>query len=201
MNNIIKNIELPDIEFEGKIIKAKNGYYKCPFRCDSHSGYPAKKWKTEKGFRQHMEKCTGKPSYFNKKVEENKIRTKKIEELKKLCIESGKIPYKIGDTINYYGYYVTKPTHVQKFNRMVRVRYEEERSYYAETTTVNHIDFEIPFYFLDNKNIDDIINNYMVINHKIKLHQIFQTLKEATDIKNIEAKKYKDDCEHAAMCR
>jgi hypothetical protein len=196
-----ENIILPDIEFEGKIVKAKNGYYKCPYHCSSGSGYPTPKWKTEKGFRQHMKKCTGKPSYFNKRIEENKIKNEKIIELKKKCIDSGKIPYKIGDTINYYGYHVTKPTHVQKFNRMVRVRYEEERSYYAETTTVNHIDFEIPFYHLDNINIDDIIKNYMVINHKIHLHQIFQTLQETIDIKNQEAKRYKEDCDHASMCR
>lgn len=197
----IENNILPDIEFEGKTVKAKSGYYKCPYHCSSGTGYPTPKWKTEKGFRQHMEKCTGKPSYVKKRYDDNNERNKKIENLKQQCIDSGKIPYKIGDTINYYGYYITKPTHVQKFNRMVRVRYEEERSYYAETTTVNYIDFEIPYYNIDNITIDYIIENYMVINHKIRLNNIFSTLKEATEKKEQEAKRYKEDCEHAAMCR
>ena len=57
---------LPEIEFEGKTVKPnRNGFYKCPFNChDDRFGAP--KWKTEKGFRQHMEKCKGKPSFKNR---------------------------------------------------------------------------------------------------------------------------------------
>jgi len=41
----------PEIDFEGKKVVCKNGYYKCPFNC-SDNRYPARKWKTEAGFRK-----------------------------------------------------------------------------------------------------------------------------------------------------
>ena len=61
------------IEFDGKIVKPnKSGFYKCPFNCGDPR-YTKPKWKTEKGFRQHMVKCSKRPSFISSKMEKEKM--------------------------------------------------------------------------------------------------------------------------------
>lgn len=48
------------IEFCGITIKPSRGSYRCPFGCGDPR-YPPQKWKTEKGFRAHLEKCPKRP--------------------------------------------------------------------------------------------------------------------------------------------
>ena len=54
-------IALPTIDFEGVSVKPSRGVYRCPFGCGDPR-YPVPKWKTEKGFRAHMEQCWRRPS-------------------------------------------------------------------------------------------------------------------------------------------
>jgi len=191
---------LPNIDFEGKVVKPNSGYYRCPYKCHS-SGYPAPKWKTEKGFRSHMEKCPNSPSKYMASIYKLKEATNKMEELKKTCLDSGLIPYKIGDKICYHSYHITKPTHEKRWNRMVRVRYEEERRYYAKEEVIVSIDFEIPRYAITESSVEDTIKNYMVINRKVRLSDICGTMSEANEIARQNQLSYNKSCDDAAMCR
>lgn len=110
-----------------EIKKTKSGEYMCS-ACKSapRVGMYARKWKwkTEKGFLGH--RC------FNDEKEYAEKRRKELEEQKQkdLALWSTKAIYTIGSEVFYCGYYVTKPTHEPRFNRMVKVRYEEERNYF-----------------------------------------------------------------------
>ena len=114
--------------------------------------------------------------------------------------------YSSGDTVIVSTYVVTKPTHEQRFNRMVRVRYEEERRY-----TV--------FDWIIDKAIEPTINDlwrmgvciekneqypikYLTKNYKTITHSdIFQDRKSANDDCENKGKTYKDACDFASMCR
>jgi len=180
----MKNTNLPEIEFEGKIVKpTKTGIYRCPFNCQ-RSGYPALKWKTEKGFMQHMEKCTGKPSY-KKEVD---IRVSENIEKSKKLIDEFLINHPIESSIFISTYYVTKPTHVQKFNRMVRVRYEEERRYYAAEITINSL-----------QPVNGYYPNFLInFGYDYRKIQIFDTLKEAEKHAYDNQKLYDKSCEESS---
>lgn len=66
-----------EIIFENVTIKpSKLGYYKYPFKCHD-SRYPQPKWKTEKGFMKHLEKCNMKPSTVLKHDLEKHIKWRK----------------------------------------------------------------------------------------------------------------------------
>lgn len=178
---------LPEIEFEGKMVKPyRNGYYYCPFKCHDGS-FGAPKWKTEKGFRQHMEKCTGKPSYKNK-VDQKTLDN--IEASKKV-IDSFLIDHPIGSKLIISAYRVTKPTHVQKFNRMVRVRYEEERRYFATEITINSLTPNSGY------------NPSFLINHTYWKGdiKIFSSLKDAEVDASEHQKSYDKSCAEASSYR
>jgi hypothetical protein len=119
---------LPNIDFEGKLVVAKNGKYRCPHNCHTGS-YPAPAWRTEKGFRQHMERCPASPSGRARKAVLTALNAEQAglrgEE------EMAARGLRIGDEIFYTGYTVTGPTHVQRGDRRVRVRYEELRTYFG----------------------------------------------------------------------
>lgn len=190
---------LPDIEFERKLVVSKHGKYTCPFGC--RSSYGLLSWKTEKGYKGHMDKCCNKPSY----VEAKRSLQLDIEAynniLKEECAISGLLPYSIGDHVYYFGYLVTKPTHVNRFNRMVRVRYDEERSYYSKCEIVKSVDFDIPMHYKCNKSIEKIIQDHIVINGHIRMSNVCSDLAEAQQ-KALECKlAYENACEFAARCR
>lgn len=190
---------LPDIDFEGKLVKSNRGYYKCPYGCHN-SGYPMPKWKTEKGFRGHMAKCKNSPSNVKANMLKMKEKNESRNRLVQACLDSGLIPYKIGDKIYYHSYHVTKPTHQQKWNRMVRVRYEEERRYYHQEDTIRTIDIQIPYYNSE-ESVEYLIKNYLVINGRVRLSDICTTLNEAKDIAISQQIAYDKSCEDAARCR
>lgn len=178
---------LPEIEFEGKIVKqSRNGFYRCPFNCHNGS-FGAPKWKTEKGFRQHMEKCTGKPSFKNK-VDQKTLDN--IEASNKL-IDSFLIDHPIGTKLIISTYRVTKPTHKQRFNRMVKVRYEEERRYFDTEITINSL---IP---------NSGYNPSFLINHTYWKGdiKIFDSLKAAEFDASERQKGYDKSCAEAASYR
>ena len=200
-------MELNSIEFEGKIVKPnKNGLYYCPY-CKSTTGYSRPKWKTEKGFKGHMAKCMSKPSVVDQiknKQNENQV------EFDKMKIEVlSNLEYKIGDKIVYIREIIIKPTHEQRFNRMVRVRYEAVKRWEAYEGVISNIE-AIQYNNNNNNNIlppslEYLKNNNVIISvgyHSMRISGIFNgTLKEAEEKAKEETKLYKEACDFASMCR
>lgn len=191
--------ELKSIDFEGKLVTPKNGGYRCPYKCHS-AGYPAPKWKTEKGFIRHMETCKARPSLVKINSLKRVNDQLKLAELKQKCLESSLVTFKIGDVIHYVGYYVTKPTHVQRFNKMVRVRYEEERRYYSKSDIITSIDFNINEYHI-NLDVEYIIKRFLIINGSVYPFDIKESIEDAKKCAAESQKAYDDACEHAYRCR
>lgn len=172
-----------EIEFEGKIVKpSSNGYYKCPFKC-GNSGYPQPKWKTEKGFRQHMINCPKKPSYLLEKKRKEDERKIEYENRKEEALKNCK--YKIGDKIFYWYEVITKPTHEQRGNRMVHVRYEAEKMFGATETEIKTINYDHAIYF----------------NNGIRVNEICETLKDAEEMALKARKAYDEHCKFSQLCR
>lgn len=186
--------ELPNIDFDGKIVKPNSqGYYKCPYGCGVGSGYPLPKWKTEKGFRQHMEKCSNRPSYVKSKIEKHTNDLELLEKMKTELIPT--LPYKIGQKIIYVKEIIVKPTHVQRGNRMVHVRYEEEKRFEAREEELISIDVK---YF---GSVPSDIYHYILLNRNISPTSLCSTMEEAK-IKAIEQQKsYNEYCDFASRCR
>jgi len=112
-------------------------FFYCPHKCGDPR-FPRPKWKTENGYNNHLKKCPNRPEEIARL---ESIRLKREEEMKRkseIMLES--FPYEIGDEIILVSYRITKPTHEQRFTRMVRVRYEEERRYFSEKTTVKTVE-------------------------------------------------------------
>lgn len=134
-----------DIEFEGKIVSPRAGIYRCPYcKGNNDPRYPAKTWKTEKGFRSHMESCHKKPSAVAKRdaaAEQKRIADEEKAEAQAIMDANAKetSPVKIGETVHVCDYYVSKPCYEQRGSRMVKVRYEEERVYYGRSFQVQDI--------------------------------------------------------------
>ena len=114
--------------------------------------------------------------------------------------------YNSGDSVIVSTYIVTKPTHEQRFNRMVRVRYEEERKYDVFDWVIDKV---------IEPTINDLyrINNCIELNQKYPIHYLtknFKTISElnifndrikANDDSTNEGKQYKDACDFASRCR
>uniref|UniRef100_A0A6M3LDM6 Uncharacterized protein n=1 Tax=viral metagenome TaxID=1070528 RepID=A0A6M3LDM6_9ZZZZ len=126
------------IEFEGKTVIPKNGIYRCPFHCGAN-GYPQPIWKTETGFRRHMPKCPKRPSLLEamRRDENAKIKADECRRDNDLS----KVTQNIGDTIHFVRTITVKPTHEQRGNRMVRVRYEPQLRYESGTTRIESINW------------------------------------------------------------
>jgi hypothetical protein len=124
---------LPEIEFEGKLVAAKNGKYRCPFNCHAHA-HPAPTWRTESGFRAHMERCTRSPSAELRREQEMAMRADVAEQNCETAV--AKLGLNVGDEVFFTGYQVTGPTHELRRGRRVRVRYEELRSYFGSSVRI-----------------------------------------------------------------
>lgn len=121
-------LTLPEIEFDGKIVKPTGGKYKCPYRCQA-KGYPVPSWKTVKGIKNHLMTCLCSPAAIARKASNEASMAEQARI--KGEVEAARLGLKIGDEIFYVTHTVTAPTHVQRFGRLVRVRYEELRNYYG----------------------------------------------------------------------
>jgi hypothetical protein len=141
---------LPNIVFDGVEIIAKNGRYYCPFNC-SDVRYPTKSWKTEKGFRTHLEGCQKSPSAIKKHMEIKRLRDAKKLADAELGLATAE--YKVGDVIWYVREYIRHPMYEQRGLRSVKVRYEEVRGYSPEVTTINSVAW---------KNGTVVYNNHIV---------------------------------------
>ena len=166
------------IEFEGKTVKPnKNGEYKCPFNC-GHTGYPVRKWKTEKGFRRHMNNCSQRPSLLRKRKETNdSLKIKALSEVTK----------NVGQVIFYIHEIIVKPTHIQRGNRMQRIRYEAVKKFAARTDTI--------------KTINYYQGQGIYFNDGIRETDICETMENAETLASIKQKQYDDHCRFSEMCR
>lgn len=175
-------LDLPEIAFEGKAAKPKAGTYTCPFGCGP-KGYPKSKWRTEKGFRKHMESCGNSPS-ATVRASERESAQQAEREIKKVAAQTG-FGKTIGDPIFYVQMRVTAPTHAQKFGRMVRVRYEELREYEPRSGMIESFGYDHSLY----------------INHGIRPADLCESMEAA----RVEATKrraaYQEHLDFSAMCR
>jgi hypothetical protein len=150
------------IDFEGTIVKPnKSGVYKCPFHCGDPR-YSLPKWKTEKGFRQHMEKCPKRPFHVNSIKEKETVIKELFDKMKEELIPT--LPYTIGQKLIYVKEIILKPTHVQRGNRMVKVRYEAVKDFQAREEELKTID--VRWLGFVPKNLEDM-KHYILLNNHI----------------------------------
>lgn len=189
------NKELPVIEFDGKQVKpSKHGVYKCPFKCGNPS-YSEPTWKTEKGFRQHMVKCHKRPSYLKDKQDKEAAEIAAFEPIKTEILAS--IDIKLGDKIAVVKEWIIKPTHEQRFNRMVRVRYDTVKRFEGMEIVVNKIDVRPST--LPNK--DWIKSQCLYINDEFRLMDVWPSLEKAKEQASEQQKAYDEACKFASDCR
>lgn len=188
------------IEFEGiKIKPTKSGYYKCPFGCHTNSSYPQPKWKTEKGFRKHLECCFMKPSEVEKRdIEKKKKDNEQLERnniLETLIPEFlEKIEYKIGDEISYVQKVIVKDTHEWKGDRHIRVRYEPILRYDAINTTIRSIHFRESDIIPTIENIRNLVyfnfSSDIRLSIIVKKHEAQKIAKDNTE----KDEQYRNEC-------
>lgn len=169
-----------------------NNNFRCPYRCHDKN-YPAPKWKTEKGYLKHLETCIKNPDNIKKKKEEFNIVLEKFNEIKNDFLLN--FPYKIGQKIYYVREYIIKPTHVQRGNRQVRVRYEAEKRFEANESIINSIDVNF------NGVIPKDISSNVIINGFVKLNMICDNMNAAIEKAKLDNDSYKEYCNFASFCR
>ena len=173
---------LPEIDFDGKLVTPKNGKYKCPFRCHP-SGYPAPTWKTEKGFRRHMESCSCSPSATQRKA--TLAAQQRQDCAQQAAAAAASLGLAVGDEVFYTSYHVIAPTHVQRGTRRVRVRYEELRSYYGAAARIESFGWV----------------GSLVLNGSIPVGSLCETLAAAKEKAGQAQKNYQDHLDFSAAVR
>lgn len=176
-------IDFPEIEFMGKKIKPKGGAYRCPYACGD-SRYPQPKYKTEKGFIKHLNSCRLNPELVkkreNEKLEQAKIMEEKINNIISKCNR------KIGDKIFYVQEIITRPTHENRFGRMVRVRYEAEKIFRARESIIETIGSD---------------GFSLVYNSEIRESEIKPTFADAQECADKNKKSYDEHVKFSQDCR
>ena len=176
-----------------KIAPLKNGFRR-PYQ-----------WKTETGFNNHKcytvtqekrdkTRAANKDLVAQKRAEAAQAaeerRRIEYEAAMKVRVETAK--HRPGDFVYAVFYRVTKGTHEQRYNRLVRVRYEEERSYQACEMVITEI----------------TLHGYLACpkgmtfpSQKISDADIFPSMPEAVTAFQKRAAQYKEHCERADFCR
>jgi hypothetical protein len=130
---------MDSIEFDGKVVEPKHGVYKCPYSCHD-SRYPKPKWKTLKGFTNHMKKCKCSKDVIEKNRQldiAKKVKSDAIGEVALL-----ECPLCVGDSVWYVYRSVVKPMYEWKFGRQVKVRYEEILEFSARQMMIEDIGWD-----------------------------------------------------------
>ena len=175
--------ELPEIDFEGTAVIPKRGVYRCPYNC-SDPRYPEKKWKTERGFRNHMKSCPKCPSAVDKRQKIETARLEVFEAKKELALLQESV--NIGDTIWFVYDRIVKPTHEWRGNREVRVRYEAVHSYSPRREGVKTIDYD---------------NNGIVFNGYIRKSWLAASENVANGRAECLTRQHAESLEFASRCR
>lgn len=145
------------------------------------------KWKTERGFNNHS--CY---KDILIKQEKEKVRNEEQQKINKTIYKKALLkfieesPYKIGDVIHFVGYTVTRPTHEMRGSRMVKVRYEEGRSYWNSSGIITEV--RVNEYIVDNR-ISVLSNN------------VCENKDEAYNEARRRDASYKEHCEFSSRCR
>lgn len=170
------------------------------------------KLKTQKGYERHVARHSEKVSKKaeNERLLEIERREREDQFRKKVELLKGEglfnPIYKQGDKVILSTYRVTKPTHEKRWNRMVRMRYEEERHYYAQEFTVHgHLEPEMQNSYQVERCIRE--NEQYSVEYTTKCHRWFSKRNVFADMKSAieDARKnddeYKKACDFASMCR
>jgi hypothetical protein len=182
--------------------------HKCRWNCK----ICGTKLTTQKGYNRHLDNHSNVDTKIKEKAlkQAEEAKRKEVEFFEKYQIlkELNLFTplFNSGDNVIISTYVVTKPTHEQRFNRMVRVRYEEERRYSV-------------FDWVIEKAIEPTINDLYRINHCIEKKEqypiryltknnkvispldIYQDRDKANEDSVNKNKSYKEACEFASMCR
>lgn len=169
------------------------------------------KLKTATGYERHVKRHETKSDERKRLEQLSSQYEDNVNKLIKKMKDSGLfVPkYKPEDKVILSTYRVTKPTHEQRGNRIVHVRYEEERYYYADTFTVTGVNEPKPhgvntLYLVEKtiKNKEPYPITYTT-DRGVKFFEseVFQTIEDAeADVKQ-KQEAYKKSCEQAAMYR
>lgn len=164
------------VNFEGLEIKAwKDGKYRCPFGCH-RSDYPRPKWGTLKGFLKHLKSCPKTPSAVERRNMSSSDSKARYEAMKAEILAD--FPHKIGDILHCVKEIIVKPTHVQRGNRMVKVRHEAEKKFEAYTFELKSIDF-IGEGITDDITKDYVLHNRLLLNRSFAIRQLCKSKGEA----------------------
>jgi hypothetical protein len=145
-----------------------------------------------------MEKCPNKPSAIaaeNAKRLEDKERAAKIatedERIRLEFIESGKCKRSIGDHIYVVDEVITKPKYEERFGRMVKSRYYDEKYYRAFHRTIKSIDIRI------SRNFKKKPFAYAIYNKKYSEADLYQSKQEAEEAASEKTRSYKESVKEA----
>jgi len=163
---------------------------------------------TLNGYERHMKRHEEGDAKAEKErllaIERQNQFRKMVELLKESGLFNPK--YKAGDKVILSTYRVTKPTHEKRWNRMVRVRYEEERYYYAQEFTVHgNLEPEMRNSYHVERCIRE--NEQYPVEYVTECHRwfndgsVFQDMRSAKADADEKGKDYKKACDFAAMCR
>lgn len=188
--------ELPIIEFEGKRVDpGKKGVYRCPFNC-GRLDYAQPTWKTEKGFRSHMETCSKRPSLLQRQKENEELERSHFETIKNEVLAT--LEYEIGQKVAVVKEVVVKPTHEWRGTRLVHVRYEAVKRFEALEIEIKSFDFTTSTYF---RTAQHVKQNCLFINNDYRLSAICQSIEHAQERAKQMQKSYDDNCAFASACR
>lgn len=166
---------------------------------------------TKAGYERHVKRHEGEverkaAEKRQREMEEQNRRDQFAKDLELLKERGLFTPiYKPGDKVILSTYHVTKPTHEWRFTRWVRVRYEEERRYYAREFTIREV--VIPTieraYIVRgclNNNVQYPVV-YMTDTGVTFVEAVFDNLKDAERDAAERQKAYDQGCREAAMYR
>lgn len=112
--------------------------YRCPYECGDPR-YPRPKWKTERGYLKHLESCPSRPEAVQQREEAALERLAVENECRRVALST--FLHRVGDDVVVMSYRVTKPTRERRGRRMVRIRYEEERKYFAKLIKIRSLEY------------------------------------------------------------
>jgi len=113
----------------------KRGLYHCEFHCRPSPKFPAPTWKTLAGYEKHLKSCPKRPEAIAARLNEQEQR----ESVRRAKIAA--CPRRVGESVFVIFRRVTRPTHVWRGSRQVRMYYEELYAFDAMSATIQEINW------------------------------------------------------------
>ena len=142
-----------------------------------------------------MTECPKRPSFEKCKQDKETAERAAFAPIRDEILSS--LDIKIGDKIAVVKEFIVKPTHEQRFNRIVRVRYEAVKRFEGIEIVVNKIDVR-PSSFTE---IEFIKRSCLYINDEFHLSDICPSIENAKEKAIASQKSYDEACEFASQCR